>query len=360
MAQKITRNVTRAQEVKYVGDIPKAGTTIEWVTPVFNIFNHHYGYADSKEWWLEYLESTKNPNLSRVKSLSDNQIPTTIGWISKLKLLNCTLPTDTEEWFDRQQSKLFELAMAVKAAKQEAKEDKPKVKNEHIPILATIEDEIDSFIESGCKSNTKFKDLYALYTVPVGQLKLISERYSPLLSELESVNKDKDLKEAYSYLSRVEVRRFADFVRGIIDAATTGLDNAKKQRKPRAKKKPSVEKLLKGLKFLPHCKELNLSSVAPEKLIGASVVWVYNTKTRQLFYLTAKDGEKLTVKGTTVLGFDPAKSFSKKVRKPELDVPKISSAAKKTAYKLFDSLTTKPAQQDVGRISAECLLLRIE
>lgn len=343
-------------EMKYVGDIPKAGTVIDNPTKTFNVFNYHYGYQEAKTWWIEYLHSVKDKNANACKIVPDSKLNTTLGWISKLKLLKCTIPESVETWFIRENENAIKMALSY----SKPEEKRERIKSEHVPILARIEDELDIFYKNNYSSTVKFKELYAEYNASTNQLKSIVEVYSRLLAEINSITKEKDLKEAYSHLSKNQVKAYCEFVRGVVEDASAGLENQKRLRKPRTKKKISNAKIVQGLKYLAHSKELNINSVNPEKLVGCSTAWFFNQKTRQLFYLTAKAGEKLGVKGTTITGFDPSKSQAKKVRKPEQDVPPIATAAKRASYQLFASLTTKPQNQDIGRISADCLILKIE
>jgi hypothetical protein len=75
-----------------------------------------------------------------------------------------------------------------------------------------------------------------------------------------------------------------------------------------------------------------------------------------LFIYQAKEGEKLSVKGTTLQNFDEKKSFKKKIRKPEL-LSSVYRSTKLRSINAFSEIKTKPGVA-TGRINGDCVLLR--
>lgn len=73
---------------------------------------------------------------------------------------------------------------------------------------------------------------------------------------------------------------------------------------------------VKTVTFLKEFPELGLTSVSPAKIVGAKKVFVYQTKYKCGLVLVAKDGETLSISGSSVRNFDPEKSYIKTVRKP--------------------------------------------
>ena len=67
------------------------------------------------------------------------------------------------------------------------------------------------------------------------------------------------------------------------------------------------------------------------------------------------DGGTLSVKGTTILGFDVKESKTMTLRKPE-DFFKDLSMGKRALNGAFKKLTTKPTVPN-GRVNEECVLL---
>lgn len=358
---KGTKKISKNAEVSYVGEIPKQGSIIENITRPLNVFNYFYSKQDAKEWWLEFLKKRNHPKYNTCKSLPDSKMTTTLGWISKLLLLECTLPQQSLDYFDREETRLIRLSEELNTEKKEISSNKDtKFKNEHVQLIADIEDEIDKFIGNYCKGDFSAASLFIQSSATQTHIRMVKDTVSPFLEELNLINKDKEIKESYAYLSKTEQSRLIKFLENIIDDVDKTLDNAKKQRTPRAKKAPSTDKILKSFKYLQRSNELNMVSVAPSKILGCNTLWVYNNKTRTLFYLIAKEGMSLSIQGTTIINFDETKSFSKKVRKPEIDIPKISQGARKSVFKVFNELTTKETPHIVGRINQDCLILRTD
>jgi hypothetical protein len=99
--------------------------------------------------------------------------------------------------------------------------------------------------------------------------------------------------------------------------------------------------------------ELKLKSVKPENIIGATELWVYNTKYRKVQVYKAPTG--LAVKGTTVIGFDIVESKSLTLRKPE-DFFKGLTLTKRPLNAAIKSVKTKASVPN-GRINEECIIL---
>ena len=99
--------------------------------------------------------------------------------------------------------------------------------------------------------------------------------------------------------------------------------------------------------------ELNLKSVSPMDIIGSSELWVYNTKYRKL---SVYKGD-LTVKGTSIIGYEISGTDSKSLRKPE-EFFKATEIGKRSLGTAFKSLTTKTSTPN-GRINDDCVLIGV-
>ena len=122
-----------------------------------------------------------------------------------------------------------------------------------------------------------------------------------------------------------------------------------------------VEKQVSKLKFLKEFKDtatkLNLVSLHPVKLHGASEAWVYDTAKRKLHHYIADEYSKtFTVKGNTLLGFDTAKSEIKTLRKPNEQIKEIMGS-KPAARKYFESIKSVGVQPN-GRFNENMIILR--
>ena len=131
-----------------------------------------------------------------------------------------------------------------------------------------------------------------------------------------------------------------------------------KPKTQRAPRKLNPSKLVKSLKYLKEDKECALTSINPECIINSEILWVYNAKTRKLGRYVAKDGQKLLVKGSTLLNYDEGQSTMKIVRKPKEIFPKLLSAGKVEQRKLLDSLNAVEQRLN-GRINRDTVLVKV-
>jgi hypothetical protein len=102
--------------------------------------------------------------------------------------------------------------------------------------------------------------------------------------------------------------------------------------------------------------DLKLRSITPDKIVGADQAWLYNTKLRKLFKYQALDGYTLTIKGTTIQNFDPEKSGSKILRKPDVQLAGVSSMSKRPMSNLFNDVKATMGKA-TGRVSNEYIIL---
>jgi hypothetical protein len=140
----------------------------------------------------------------------------------------------------------------------------------------------------------------------------------------------------------------------IVSDCQQQVQTAKANRAPRKRKAVSPTKVVAKMKFMKEFAELSLKSCKPEDILTSTELWVYNTKYRKVIVYKS-DGGTLSVKGTTILGFDVKESKSMTLRKPE-EFFKGLSMGKRALNGAFKKLTTKPTTPN-GRINEECILL---
>jgi len=230
-------------------------------------------------------------------------------------------------------------------------------------------DQIDEAIESFYANPDVFdpKAIKVLNVLKGNQVKpaharLIKDFYLPELTELEELasgNADDDLKEGYNTRSKKQIKNFIAFHKEIQDACTMLMQEAKVNRKPRAKKPVAKDKLIAKLKFKKTDEILKLVSINPVDLIGAKELWVYNTKNRKLGrYVADEMTGPLTVKGTGIVGFDEHTSVQKTIRKPDEKLKEFKSAGKVALRSFMDSINATDTKLN-GRLNEETILLRV-
>lgn len=218
---------------------------------------------------------------------------------------------------------------------------------------------IDAFFKNK-KSDFSTKTFLSSNGISGAVAKRIGEYYKSTLSEIEEaiIGKDEQLVEAYSFLSKAELKRFRDMISGIIEDCTNASLASKANRAPRVKKAKPAAIQVQNLKYLFEFPELGLKSVHATKIVGAQQLWVYNTKNKKLGVYYASGSSGFSVKGSTLLGWDPETSSQNGLRKPADVLPKVLESGKTTLNKLLSSLTTINTKMN-GRINADTILVRV-
>jgi uncharacterized protein (DUF433 family) len=190
--------------------------------------------------------------------------------------------------------------------------------------------------------------------------RIIKGFYQRNLEELieASTTKDEQLKEAYSHLSKAQLKKIIAFYQEVISACDMLGQEAKVNRKPRAKKPTDKAKVVSKLKYKKTDEPLKLVSINPEDIIGAQELWIYNSKTRKLGKYVAEEFKELGVKGTTITGFSESKSIQKTVRKPEEKLKEFKAAGKVALRKFLDEINATDARMN-GRLNEETVLLKV-
>jgi hypothetical protein len=113
----------------------------------------------------------------------------------------------------------------------------------------------------------------------------------------------------------------------------------KVERKPRAKKAVSPEKLCRKFKFLKEFEELSLKSELVTRLVGASEAWLYDTAKRKLIHVMSDSHiGTFTVKGSAIAGFDTLTTVQKTLRKPAEQIKAVMSGGKPAMRKEFAAI----------------------
>jgi len=202
----------------------------------------------------------------------------------------------------------------------------------------------------------EFKELQNPPTA--AQMKKMSERDLDMLAQL---------KEGYSHLSKKDIANYVAALESLVDACMFVVDTSKAVRKPRKAKPKSADKLIVKLNYLKADNTLNLASINPTDIIGANELWIYNTKSRKIGRYVAsnidpkgmkRDGTGLSIKGTTIVGYDEALSIMKTLRKPAEQLKEFKAAGKVALRKFLDDIKTTEARLN-GRINGETILLKV-
>jgi hypothetical protein len=190
-------------------------------------------------------------------------------------------------------------------------------------------------------------------------------------SQLKKMTEDEQeyhaqLLEGYSHTTKPQAKKLSTFYETLIADVNMYIDSAKVQRVPRKKKAPSKEKLVAKLKHKVNDEKYKLASINPLDIIGANELWVFNCKTRKIGKYIAsntdpmglgREGAGLSVKGTTILGFNEEQSIQKTLRKPEEQLKEFAKLGKVKLRKFLGEIKTTDIKL-TGRINNETIILK--
>ena len=334
-------------------------------------YNYFYGSKEAvNRLCLPYFKKDKTIT-KKLKALPEWKIGTQFSALCQLKANGFVFGEDRQNYFDNRLAELLELGEKALAEKIEENIDVPvkpvlsiqertqQIINGHIAELEGI---LDEYYDSGYKMEF---DCYAWLQkndVKPNNVKPIIDFYNPVLEEIRELlaGTCDQLIEGYSHLNKSQQKGYLKFLETFMNDLIRYSDVAKTVRKTRVKKAPTLEKQVKGLKYLEKSDEFKLASVSPTDIIGAQALWVFDTSNRELsVYRATTPGPGLVIKGTTIMEWSDGSSTKKKLRKPEETLQAFMSTNKRSLPKFMDTLTTKGSRPK-DRINKNMILLKIE
>ena len=329
--------------------------------------------------WMSGNGYTKD-QIKAFKDTKDNRCGTTMGAIAANLLKG--MPAVRSD-FNEGRNTAEWLNKAIKAVIEEGKNDEvesedtvtevkitaqpsiqERVKEAAIKMTVEIEDAIESFQadpEAFDPKAFKLLNLLRGRQVKAAHARIIKDLYSRNYNELveATTTKDEQLKEAYAHLSKVNLKKITLFYNEILSACDMLAQEAKVNKKPRAKKPTDKSKIVAKMKYLKQDDKLKIVSINPQDIIGAKELWVFNVKTRKLGKYVTTEFSELNVKGTTITGFNENTSVQKTLRKPEEQLKEFKAAGKVVLRKFLEDIKAVDIKLN-GRINEDTVLLKVQ
>lgn len=227
-------------------------------------------------------------------------------------------------------------------------------------LLGEIEGHYDDIATLG-KANFKPYDFLVANNVVQSQLGKYEDLFKKRKAELELAQSKKDAQvtEGYRHYKAADFKRILNWLNELLEAVEQYRGVKKATKKARVKKAPSKEKLIAKLNYLKEEKTLKIVSINPTEILGAAELWVYNVKTRKLGkYVADEYAKTLSIKGTSIVGFDEHKSVCKTLRKPVDQLKEFGRAGKVQLRKFLDEIRATDTKLN-GRIGPDVLLLKV-
>ena len=330
--------------------------------------------------WMGRQGCTKE-DISAFKKTKDNRCGMTMGAVAACLIKG--MPNVREDFNDGRDTAVWLRARINEVIEQgrddiddsdvvvEVKKDvyTPSIQERLREVSLGMTEEIETAIEAFQTDPETFdpKAFKVLNLLKAKQAKaaharIIRDFYSRNLTELlelSSGKADEQLREGYSHRSKKQIKSFIAFLQEIESACNMLMQEAKVNKKPRAKKAVSKDKLIAKLKYKKSDEPLKLVSVNPADIIGAQELWIFNSKTRKLGKYVAAEFQELGIKGTTITGFSEMKSVQKTLRKPAEQLKAFKEAGKVVLRKFLEEINAVDTKMN-GRINEDIMLLKIQ
>jgi hypothetical protein len=373
---EIKRLNPKGAETKYIGFEPEwkfqptSETRVSAFAAAFKWYNYHYGKKDAKEMLCHYLEHNgRKVDAKRMRGIPDSQIRITPAWVCRMTLLGLELLEHEQCIIDEQISEMLKSKQEVRKSQEEKDDDTAVQKltiQDHLrekvsECCGELEGMFDDFVVAGAKMSADFNPIKLMrgLNISPNMTGTVSAVWELRLAEFNEVleGADPDLVEGYSHLNKNQLKQCVKFCETVINDCNSYVQLKKVERKPRAKKAVSPEKLTRKFKFLKEFEELGLKSESVTKLVGASEAWLYDTAKRKLIHVMADSHiGTFTVKGSAIVGFDALATVQKTLRKPAEQI-KLVMGSKPTARKEFEGIKATETKF-TGRGNENMIVLR--
>ena len=347
----------------------------------FNWYSRFYGRKDAKDLIVQYLDLTGNDGLAKVvRKVDESNLNPSLCWLARLTLRGLQLTDDENKRLQDEINRLVKSVTDPEYKESQLKVNKkPEVKVEVSrpnvqeimkekarEAAGEIEGMFDDYLLAGAKSTFNFKPLdeLAKKNVLPQHIYIFTDAWNRKRNEIEEAmqGKDSQLVQAYSHYTKTQLKNILKFIDQCLSDFNSYVSIKKAAKaKPRTRKAVPVEKIVAKLKFMKAFKDaatkLDLISLHPIKLHGASEAWVYDTAKRKLHHYLADEYSKtFTVKGNTLLGFDNNQSEVKTLRKPAEQIKEImgSKPAARKYFKDIKAVATSPN----GRFNDAMVILK--
>ena len=323
------------------------------LSKAFSWYNYFYGKKDAREMIVNYLElHGRKSDVRLLRGVPDSGIRLTTGWLCRMSMVGLELNETEQAKLESLLTELLETKQAEVEVEAEVVEDttlritiQDRLREKISECAGELEALFDDFIASGAKMSADYKPIMTIRGMNVApqMVSNIADIWKKKQIEFEEVVKGKDpqLVEAYSHLTKIQMRNVLKFCETVITDCGTYVQIKKVERKPRKVKAVPPEKKAAKFKHILEFAELKLKGLPAASLVDKAEAWLYDTKKRKLIHVIADDYAKVfTVKSNSIIGFSTAETLQKTVRKPAEIIKAMQAAGKPAARKIYKDLTT--------------------
>jgi hypothetical protein len=319
------------------------------LSKAFSWYNYFYGKKDARDMIVNYLEAhDRKADVRLLKGIPDSAIRLTTGWLCRMSMVGLELhdaeqlklQNQLREILDSKQNELTEVTEEPAVAKPNIQD---RLREKASECNGELDGMFDEFMLSGAKLTADFKPVSIMRGLNVApqMISQIADNWKRKLTEFEAVveGKDAQLVEAYSHLSKIQLRNVIKFCEAVVNDCGAYVQIKKVERKPRKVKAVPPEKRAAKFKMQAEFAELKLKSQPAASLVDKTEAWLYDSKKRKLIHLVADSHtQAFTVKNNSVIGFSTVETVQKTLRKPAEQLKGIVGAGKPAARKAFKDI----------------------
>lgn len=330
------------------------GTVLSW-------YSQNKTKKDSIKYAVDYFKKKLKINIEPTVMKS---IASTFGFMCRMITNGITLSPKDSEWFNKEIEEIKNRRLTTKVVVEEVDTTKPNIQDRIKEKSSMCIGELEGMVDEYCLCKFS-KSMSPIALMDNMQIKSVHVRHildwaKRKRSEFDSIltTDDKDTKEGYSNFKKTDLKKLVSFFDqvildcGKINTASTAT------RKPRKRKVKTPQELVTKVVVCTEFTELNLKSVASTDMIGASQLWVYNTKTKKMGVYNAEDAGGLSVKGTTLTNFSEDKSTQKTLRKPADVLPEVLNGGKVFLRSVLTNIKAVESKLN-GRLNKDIILLKV-
>lgn len=370
----------RSPDQKYMGEEPawphrETQSRQSAVMQAWHWYTYYYGKKEVKQFitaWLAHKGRQQEAKL--FAKVPESALTNVTGWLCRMEMRGLELITAEIDHIEHEIQRHITAAKSVRDIvltdpdTAHAVTARPtiqdRLRDRITEAAGELEGMFDDFVAADSRMSAQFRPMAVLRGMNVAP-QMITEIvaiWQQRLSELtEAVaGRDSDLVEGYSNFSRPQLRNLIKFVEQVIADCNSYVQIKKVERKPRAKKARPPEVVARGFKTLTEDTELKLRSEPAARLVGASEAWLYDVKKRKLIHAVADSHVgTFTVKGSGLIGIDPAQTLQKTLRKPTEQLKSLMAASVPNARKFFRDIRATEIKWN-GRGNENLVILRVK
>lgn len=367
----------KSADTKYTGGEPEwrlqpePESRASALISAFTWYNYHYDKKTVKELIVDWLiRNNRQRDAKEFGRVPDGTIRNQTGWLCRMNTMGLVLNEHESLMINDAIRAHLDTIRAVKEVIKSAEEPavarpniQDRLRDKAIEAAGEIEGMYDEMIAAGAKMSADYKPILVLRGMNIApqMLSEITDTWHRRLAELEEVARGKDpqLVEGYGNFGKIQIKNLIKFAEQVIADCGSYVQIKKVERKPRAKKPVSPERLTQKFKYLPEFEELKLKSEPVTRLVNAQEAWLYDTKKRKLIYVIADThAGSFTVKNNNLIGFDPTNSVQKTLRKPAEQIKALLQGGVAQHRKYFKDIKATEVKFN-GRGNENLVLLKI-